>query len=114
MPVLTFDRSTFGLSPRLDQLDIDQQIHINLVPYAKRLLCNRIQDAFRRKTLWISRRREKRNRAEGDELSDRDFVGKAAARGGVQATEDDVDTSPEESGRQTRGSWFKRFKTDSL
>ncbi|RPB20000.1 hypothetical protein L211DRAFT_578060 [Terfezia boudieri ATCC MYA-4762] len=75
MPVLTFDRCTFGLQPRLDGLGKDQQIHIDLVPYAKRLLRNRIHDAFRRKTLWISRRREKRNLADGDDLKDPDFMG---------------------------------------
>ncbi|RPB25468.1 hypothetical protein L211DRAFT_83672 [Terfezia boudieri ATCC MYA-4762] len=73
MPTLTFTRSTFDLPNLPDQHD-NEQFCIDLTQYIKNLLRSRVQDAFRRKTQWISRRKEKWRRAEGDDARDCDFV----------------------------------------
>lgn len=89
MPYLTFTRSTFGLP---DVPRHDEGFNIDLAPYANSLLRSRIQDAFRRKRRWISRRRERRTHGEGDHLRDEDFIdrtGVERAREGLAETHDE-------------------------
>ncbi|KAF8457016.1 hypothetical protein BGX38DRAFT_893794 [Terfezia claveryi] len=86
MPTLTFTRSTFDL-PNLPDQDDNEQFCIDLTQYVKNLLHSRVQDAFRRKTQWISRRKEKRRHAKGDDARDCDFVESVAGRTRARAQE---------------------------
>lgn len=116
MPRLTFTRSTFGL-PNAPGHNENQEFNIDLTPYANNLLQSRLHDAFRRKTRWLSRCREKRRREEGDHSQDGDFVAKRAGVEGASAglaepSEENAGAVGEGSECKTRERGVKRFKSN--